>query len=227
MGRQKSPARGFFVGVNRSMATFITPYSGTAELTASTGLEIREQNNWLFSKSGYNDGATFGVSLGGPTKPAPGAAVATADSGLLSLEAENWLIGGITNQLISYTDPDTGITYGADRCRITVQGQWIVIRKPNPNSMNFIGSIYQGRTETDLGDRDMSVNLLNFTSPIVSYVIQGSAVDGGAQNTFSSRRFFCRCRESCTTDNSNRAFQSNSTARPAWVYDYQISWQTS
>jgi len=52
------------------MSTFYTPpgYTGQAELTASTGLVVTDQGLWRFSQSGYNDGATFGLSL---TFPSP------------------------------------------------------------------------------------------------------------------------------------------------------------
>lgn len=210
------------------MATFITPFSGQAELTASTGLEVIEQGTWRFSQNGYNDGATWGVSLGGPLRPTPDAPVYTADSGLLHLRAQDWRIASVGNTLTSFTDPGTGITYGADRCRIVVTGAWQVLRSPNSNSFNGQGVIYTGMTETDEGSRSMTPFLLNYrTLTSRSYLIQGAAVEGGAQNTFSSHVFYCRCRESVTTDNSNREFQSNSVATPVWAYSYSKSWQIS
>ena len=210
------------------MATFITPFSGTAELTASTGLMIQEQGRWLFSQAGYNDGATFGVSLGGPERAAPATPVFTADSGALDLRAQNWTIAGVGNTLTAYTDPSTGVTYGADRCRIEVIGRWVVQRRPNSNSFNGIGVIYTGRTETDEGNRDMTPFLLNFQGVRrETYRIQGAAVEGGAQDTFSGHVFRCRITETATTDNSNREFQSNSIARPVWAYAYSKSWQIS
>ena len=208
------------------MSVFITPISGSAELTASNGLQILSQGAWQFSQAGYNDSATWGVSLGGPLRPAPGAPVATVDSGLLSLAAQGWPIIGAGNTLTAYTDPDTGITYGPERCRIEVRGRWRVPRRPNSNSFNGQGVIYTGRTETDEGSRDMSPFLLNFQGVRQEiYRIQGSQVEGGAQDTFSSHVFFCRITETATTDNSNREFQSNSIARPVWQYFYSKSWQ--
>jgi hypothetical protein len=215
------------------MAQFITPPqdSGVAELTASTGLEIRSQGSWRFSAAGYNDGATFGLSRVGPNsadtpdRPGGSGQAATQSGGLLHLRAVNWPIAVIGNDLVSYTDPDSGVTYGADRCRITVRGRWIVTRQPNSNSMNSIGCIYQGRTETDLGDRDMVPTLVTLMSGPASYVIQGSMVQGGAIDTFSNHEWFCRCTETVTTDNSNRSFQSNTIVTPVWVYTYQRSWQ--
>jgi hypothetical protein len=208
------------------MPTFITPFFGQSELTASSGLEIIDQGQWNFSQSGYNDGVTFGVSLGGPIKPAPDAPTADVTSGELHLRAQNWTIAEVGNSLTSYTDPDSGITYPPEKCKIQVTGRWVVLRSPNSNSFNGTGVIYQGRTDTDEGARDMTPFLLNFQAPRQqTYVIQGSGVDGGALNTFSGHVFFCRCRETVTSDNSNRAFQSNSIARPAWQYFYSKSWQ--
>jgi hypothetical protein len=48
------------------MPTFVTPYSGSAELTANTGLTVVDAGLWRYSQAGYNDGATFGLSLGHP-----------------------------------------------------------------------------------------------------------------------------------------------------------------
>lgn len=199
------------------MPTFITPFSGQSELTVSTGLEITESGLWRFSQAGYNDGATFGVSL---YHPAP------TESGTLAVRAQNWTIARIGNSLTAYTDPSTGVTYGADRCRIEVRGQWQVTRRPNSNSYESIGVEYTGATETDQGSRTMDPYLLSLaTTPLVTYRIQGAVVEGGALDTFSTHEFFCRCRHTVRTDNSNRLFVSNSTARPAWVYTYSKSWQ--
>jgi hypothetical protein len=200
------------------MTSFFTPpgYSGTAELTASSGLEIVNQGLWKFSQSGYNDGATFGLSLTHP-KPLSG--------GTLSLSAQAWTISTVGNDLTSYTDISTGITYPADQCQISITGKWVVKRTPNSNSFNGVGVIYTGSTVTDLGSRDMTTYLLDFESRSATYVIQGSGVTGGAQDTFSNRVFSCVVEESASTDNSNREFQSNSTVRPVWVYSFRKSWQ--
>ena len=219
------------------MATFITPFSGTAELTASNGLQVISQGSWRFSQSGFNDGATFGVSLGGPLRlgasdfyygPNPNQPPAPIDAGVLELRAEDWTIAGVGNALTAYTDPATGITYSAAQCRIEVVGQWQVTRQPNSNSFNGQGVIYTGLTATDEGDRAMNPYLLSFTAtPRVTYRIQGAEVEGGAEDTFSSHVFFCRITQSATTDNSNQEFQSNSIARPVWAYAYSKSWQIS
>jgi hypothetical protein len=209
------------------MPTFVTPIAGTAALTTATGLHVISQGRWLFSQSGYNDSITWGVSLGGPVQPAPAAATATVASGLLHLSAQGWTIVGAGNTLTAYTDPDTHITYGPERCRILVTGAWRVPRRPNSNSFNSTGVIYTGLTETDEGGRTMTPSLLDYeTLQPRTYVIQGAAVAGGAADTFTPHVFFCRCSESVTTDNSNREFQSNSTAAPQWVYQYSKSWQT-
>jgi hypothetical protein len=208
------------------MTTFVTPISGTAALTTSTGLTVISQGSWLFSQSGFNDGITWGVSLGGPTEAALKAVAATVSSGVLHLAAQNWPIQGAGNTLTAFTDPDTGITYGAERCRISVTGGWRVPRRPNSNSFNSTGVIYTGVTETDEGSRSMTPFLLNFDTYVLeTYVIQGAAVEGGAEDTFSPHVFFCQCSETVTTDNSNREFQSNSTAAPAWHYEFAKSWQ--
>lgn len=229
------------------MPSFITPpgYSGTAELTASNGLDIVEQGRWTFSQSGYNDGATFGVSIGGPVSSAQydyGADTrgAYADfstgyqppppsqgqpSGLLHLRAENWTIPVIGNTLTSYTDPDTGITYPASQCRITVTGQWIVARQVNSNAWNGFVINRVGVTETDQGTREMDPWLLSYTSPMVTYVIQGADVSGGAMDTFSDHVFYAKVTESANSPNSNREFQSNTIARPVWSFSYSKSWQ--
>ena len=54
------------------MPTFITPYSGSAQLTASNGLEVVESGRWQFSRFSYADGATFGVTLDFPTRDLQG-----------------------------------------------------------------------------------------------------------------------------------------------------------
>ncbi len=123
--------------IKYTMPTFITPYSGTAELTASNGLTVSEQGLWRFSQSGYNDGATFGLSL---THPSP------LTGGTLGLAGQGWTIAVIGNTLTSYTDPDTSITYPASQCRITVTGRWVVVRQQNSNSFNGQGIIYGGQT---------------------------------------------------------------------------------
>ena len=216
------------------MSTFITPvgYSGTAELTASNGLVIIQQSRWTFSQQGYNDGATFGVSLSWPDRAVgqfsygiPAQQIQPESSGELHLEATNWNIAVIGNDLTDYTDPDTHITYPASKCRISVTGSWNVIRQPNSNSWNSIGVFYNGLTNTDQGDRSMNPWLLNYTAPTVSYVIQGADVTGGAIDTFSSHLFYCKCIHSTTSNNSNREYQSNSIARPVWIYSYAKSWQ--
>ena len=216
------------------MPTFITPFSGTAQLTASNGLEIVAQGRWLFSQFSYADGATFGVTLAFPTRdllgpyydvsanpPAPH----PLESGLLHLRAEDWTIADIGNELTAYTPPG-GPTYPATKCRITVTGAWWVIRTQISASYNSFGVNYGGRTETDQGGRDMEDDLLTYQAQPVTYVIQGSGVTGGAQDTFSSHEFYCRITESATTINSNRAFTSNTSARPVWAYTYAKSWQT-
>jgi hypothetical protein len=213
------------------MPTFITPYSGTAELTASNGLTVIDQGTYTFSQNGYNDSATFGLSLGGPRRAGQGVEPLPTEpitGGLLHLRGENWTIAGIGNTLTSYTDPLTGLTYSAAQCRISVTGRWQVVREPNSNSFNGVGIIYGGITETNLGSRAMGpVFLLSYTSPPATYVIQGSAVEGGAQDTFSSQVFECRCTETVSTENSNREFQSNTITRPVWAYSYVKQWQTA
>jgi hypothetical protein len=198
------------------MPTFITPYSGSAELTASNGLEIVDPGLWRFSQAGYNDGATFGLSL---TYPAP------TTGGLLHLQGDNWPIAVIGNQLTSYTDPATGLTYGPTACRITVTGNWLVVRQQNSNSYNSFNISYVGLTQTDLGERDMSPSLLTYNSPTAQYVKQGSAVTGGAVDTFSTQVFECKVTESSSSTNSNREYQSNTVTRPVFVYSYSKSWQ--
>ena len=234
MGRQKTRFGGFFVGLNTVMPTFITPsgYSGTAELTANTGLTIVDQSRWTYSKQGYNDGATFGVSLSWPDKATgefsygqPAQQITPEFSGELSLRAVDWPIAVIGNELTSYTDPNTSITYTAAQCKITVTGRWQVVRQPNSNSFNSIGVFYNGTTETDQGTRTMNPYLLTYITPPATYIIQGADVTGGAQDTFSNQVFFCKCRHSTTSNNSNREYQSNSIARPVWAYSYSKSWQ--
>ena len=197
---------------------FITPpeFQGASELTASNGLQIVDAGLWRFSQSGYNDSATFGVAL---THPSP------LSSELLHLQAVNWPIAVIGNDLTAYTDPDSGVTYSADQCRITVTGAWWVQRQVNSNSYNSFGVDHSGVTDTDLGTRSMGPWLLNFRSRSATYVRQGSAVSGGAQDTFSNHVFFCRITETASSDNSNRQFQSNTVARPVWAYTFSKSWQ--
>ena len=200
------------------MPTFITPYSGSAELTASNGLAIVDPGLWRFSQQGYNDGATFGLSL---------SFLNATDGGELHLSATNWPIADIGNELTSYTDPNTGLTYAADQCRIVVTGSWLINRQVNSNSFNSVGVLYNALTTTDLGDREMSPYLLSYASPVATYIIQGSAVDGGAIDTFTDKLFYCRATESTTSPNSNKEYQSNSIIRPVFLYDYSKSWQTS
>jgi hypothetical protein len=197
------------------MPTFITPFSGTAELTASNGLNITSQGLWRFSESGYNDGATFGLSM---TYPSP------ESGGVLQLRAQAWPLPG-GNALTSYTDPDTGITYPAAACQIQISGRWVIPRGINSNSFNGTGVEYQGTTVTDQGSRSMGPWLLNYESPVATYVIQGSDVTGGALDTFSSHVWHCEITENSTSDNSNRQYQSNTVVRPAWIYSYTRSWQ--
>jgi hypothetical protein len=197
------------------MPTFVTPYSGSAELTASTGLEIERAGLWRFNQAGYVDDATFGLSLGSSNP---------SDTGDLVLRAQNWTIADIGNTLTAYTDPGTGTTYPAAACRIAVTGRWVVTRQVNSNSFNSIGVAYQGLTETDQGSRIMDPVLLNYVSDPETLVIQGADVEGGAENTFAVKLFRCRVTESTTTDNSNRQYQSNTTVRPVWAYEYSNSW---
>lgn len=197
---------------------FYTPpgYTGQAELTASTGLEVVDLALWQFSRSGYNDGATFGLSLGHP-RPLEG--------GVLRLQAQNWPIENIGNQLTEYQDPVTHVTYPASKCRITLRGSWQVTRQSNSNSFNSIGIEYSGRTDTDLGGRAQGPALLSLNTSYATYIIQGSEVTGGAQDTFSNHVFYCNCTETAGSDNSNRLFQSNTITRPVWVYTYAKSWE--
>lgn len=217
------------------MPTFITPYSGRAELTASNGLEIIELSRWEADRPSMPDPAVFCVTLSFPTRNLQGPYYDVnanpppphpLESGLLYLRAQNWTIAEIGNALTSYTVPG-GPTYPASRCRITVIGAWQVIRAQISDSYNSFGVSYQGRTETDQGGRDMQTgSLLTYQAQPATYVIQGADVEGGAQNTFSSHEFWCRVTESASTVNSNRAFASNTFARPVWAYAYSKSWQT-
>lgn len=214
---------------------FYTPpgYSGISQLDAGNGLSIIEQGQWRYSQAGYNDGATFGLSIGGPGKPGdspfyggtgpiPGPEIS---GGELHLRAQNWPISVIGNTLSQYVDPVYG-TLPASKCRILVTGAWTVLRRQNSNSFNSIGVLYRGDTKTDLGDRIMAYpNLLSYTTPEASYVIQGAEVSGGAQNTFSDHVFFVKITELVNSDNSNREFQSNTVVRPVWVYSYRKSWE--
>jgi len=200
------------------MPTFITPYSGSAELTASTGLTVVDPGLWTFSRQGYNDGATFGLSLGHPN-PLSG--------GLLHLRGVDWPIAEIGTELTSYTDPETSITYGPNVCRIVITGAWRVIRQQNSNSYNSFNITYSATTVTDLGDREMNPYLLSYVSPAATYIIQGSGVDGGAQDTFTSHVWEFRATETAASTNSNREFQSNTVTRPVWAYTYSKSWQTA
>ena len=200
------------------MPTFVTPYSGSAELTANTGLTVVDPGLWRYSQAGYNDGATFGLSLGHPN-PLSG--------GLLHLRAEDWPIAEVGNELTSYTDPQTSTTYGPELCRIVVTGAWQVIRQQNSNSYNSFNITYSATTVTDLGDRSMNPYLLSFVSPSATYIIQGAGVDGGAQDTFTGHVFECRATETAASTNSNREFQSNTVTRPVWAYTYSKSWQTA
>ena len=199
------------------MTTFYTPpgYSGQAELTAGNGLTVADQGLWRFSQAGYNDQASFGLSL---TIPNP------TSGGLLYLQAENWNIAVVGNTLTAY---DTGtVIYPASQCRITVTGQWVVTRQQNSNSFNSQGVLYNGTTETNLGTRTMNPNLLSYSTwPLVTYVIQGVNVDGGAQDTFSTQFFEVKIQESASTKNSNKEFQSNTISRPVFAYTYTKSWQ--
>jgi hypothetical protein len=199
------------------MTTFYTPpgYTGQAELTAGNGLTVVDQGLWRFSQAGYNDRASFGLSL---TVPSP------TSGGLLYLRAENWPIAVVGNTLTAY---DTGtVIYPASQCRITVTGQWVVIRQQNSNSFNGQGVLYNGTTETNLGTRTMNPNLLSYSTwPLVTYVIQGADVDGGAEDTFSTQIFEVRIRESASSKNSNKEFQSNTISRPVFAYTYSKSWQ--
>ena len=211
---------------------FYTPpgYSGQAELSASTGLEIIDQGRWRFSQAGYNDGATFGLSLTWPDNPkgeysygAP-TTVKPQTGGLLSLAAKDWPISTVGNTLQSYDDPTYGVL-PATQCRIQVTGRWVVTRQQNSNSFNGIGVFYDAHTSTDQGDRAMNPSLLNLITPLAVYTIQGADVTGGALDTFSDHDFWCRATESATSNNSNKEFQSNTIIRPVWAYTYTMSWE--
>jgi len=209
---------------------FFTPpgYSGSSELSASTGLEIIDQGRWQFSQAGYNDGATFGLGLSWPNHGyngqfdygAPPANRQPLSGGILHVAATDWPIAVIGNQLTDYTDPDTLITYTASQCQITVSGRWQVTRQQNSNSFNSFGVLYDGLTETDQGSRTMNPWLLTYISGVETYVIQGADVQGGALDTFSTHDFYCRVTELATSNNSNFEFQSNTITRPVWTYTY-------
>lgn len=214
---------------------WITPPGdqGQAQLTASTGLEIQDLGRWRFSQAGYNDGATFGLSLGWPAgaesaqdfywgprdrQPPP------QSGGELSLRAQDWSVATIGNQLTSWTDPATGITWGLERCQILVQGRWQVQRLPNSNSFVSIGISWQGITDTDTGGREMYPWLLDYVGPMRQYLRQGAATPGGAQDTLTTHVLHCRCTEITTSDNSNHEYQSNTLCRPVWAYSWQRRW---
>ena len=198
------------------MPTFFAPANlqGTAELTATNGLTVIEQGLWLFSRSGYNDQATFGLSL---TYPKP------ANGGELKLEATNWPIAVVGNQLTDYVGEDS-VFYPASRCRILITGNWQIIRQQNSNSFNSVGVEYSGHTHTDISNRDYWGTFLTNT---VTYVIQGADVEGGAMDTFTDHLFYAHMTEATTSDNSNRLYQSNTISRPVWAYTYSKSWQIS
>lgn len=214
---------------------FYTPpgYTGTAELTASNGLTVIDQGRWSFSQAGYNDRATFGLSMGWPDKPVYGeynyggspAPIPPLTGGILHLSATNWPIAVIGNELTDYTDPDTGLTYPAATCRIQVTGQWQVMRGQNSNSYNSFNVTYNATTSTDQGDRAMNPSLLNYVPGLVTYTIAGADVTGGARNTFSAHEFYVRATEAATSSNSNNEFQSNTVIRPVWAYTYTKSWE--
>jgi hypothetical protein len=218
------------------MSVFFTPpgFAGTAELTASTGLQIQDQGSWRFSQSGYNDGATFGLSLGYPRSSQPQdfsygpstTSVPTLSGGELHLSATDWRIPVIGNELTDYVGEDSTF-YPASRCRISVRGRWWVIRQQNSNSFSGIGVEYGGETRTDSGDRAQGPFLLTLVTGYSEYVIQGSAVSGGALDTFTDHEFWVRITETATSDNSNHTFQSNTIVRPTWQFAYSKSWQTS
>lgn len=215
--------------------TFYTPagYSGSAELTASNGLDVISPGLWRFSQSGYNDGASFGLSVGWPTtaqryydysEPGSRAPSVPVSGGELHLRAQNWTIAGVGNTLSSYDDPTYGLL-PASQCRIQVQGYWSVLRAVNANSFNSFGMSWQGDTKTDQGSREFDPWLLSFNSTQAVYVIQGADVTGGAQDTFSSHEFWVRATEMVDSTNSNYEFQSNTITRPVWVYNYSKSWE--
>lgn len=236
-GKFKNPLRRVFVWLKYVMPTFITPYSGNAELTASNGLDIIHLARWQFNKFSYADGATFGVTIAFPNRdlngpyydananpPPPG----PLESGELHVRGQNWTIADIGNSLTAYTDPDTAITYPATKCRILVTGYWRIVRAQINASYNSFGVRYAGWTYTDQGEREMEAGALQtYTNSPVTYVIQGSGVDGGAQDTFSPHVWFAKITESASSVNSNRAFASNTFARPVWYYAYSKSWQTT
>lgn len=213
------------------MSSFFTPpgFSGTAELTASNGLTVTSQGEWLFSRPGYNDGATFGLSLEYPTQAtkseyfygSPSRQPGPISGGVLRVEAQDWPIAVVGNTLTDYIGEDS-VFYPASRCRITVIGRWNVVRQQNSNSFNSFGISYTGHTHTDLGNRDAWGY---YQTVVATYVIQGADVTGGAQNTFAPHLFYCDMTESTTSDNSNFIYQSNTVSRPVWAYSYSKSWQ--
>jgi hypothetical protein len=54
------------------------------------------------------------------------------------------------------------------------------VRQQNSNSFNGQGITYGGQTTTDQGGRSQGPYLLTYQSALATYVIQGSAVVGGA-----------------------------------------------
>lgn len=213
---------------------FYTPpgYTGTAQLTASTGLSVLDTGLWQFSQQGYNDGTTFGLSLGWPnhgyngefTYGAPPAQVSPLSGGELHLSATDWPIAVVGNTLTEYIGPDSSV-YPASQCRILVVGCWLVMRQPNSNSFNSFGVTWDGLTDTNQGSRTMNPYLLNYQTALATYVIQGADVTGGALDTFSNQEFWCKVREAASSTNSNYEFQSNTITTPAWVYTYTKSWE--
>jgi|688.fasta_scaffold466454_2 hypothetical protein len=197
------------------MATFITPYTGQAQLTVSNGLQIVDQAAWRFQPPANVDGITFGVTLANEYN---------ADSGELHLRAVNWTIAEIGNSLTSYTDPETHITYPASQCQISVTGRWQIRRTINTASNTSQGVLYNSYTLTDQGDR---LKAGTWYTPYHTFVIQGADVDGGAINTFSDHEFFCRIKERTATRNTNGLYVSNTIASPVWAYTYSKSWQTA
>lgn len=213
---------------------YIPPgYSGSSELTASNGLTVVSPGRWLFSRAGYNDGATFGLSMGWPDTAyngefsygAPPPESKPLSGGLLHLQAQDWEIAGVGNSLQSYTDPTTGDVYSEAQCKITVTGYWQVYRHQNSSSYNSFNVSYIGTTSTDQGDRVMDPSLLTLIEQPTTYVIQGADVTGGARNTFSPHEFWCKVTEEASSTNSNNEFQSNTVTRPTWVYTYSMGWE--
>jgi hypothetical protein len=197
------------------MATFITPFTGSAALTVSTGLNIEDQGTWMFEPPAYVDGITFGVTL---------ANAFNANSGELHLRATNWTIPVIGNALTSYTDPDTHITYPASKCQIKLVGRWQIRRTINTASNTSQGVLYNSYTLTDQGDRTKAGT---WYTPYHTFIIQGDQVEGGAIDTFTTHEFWCRIVERTATRNTNGLYVSNTVASPIWAYDYYKSWQTN